>query len=120
LRIERLSQRPDLIDAQLGLQWNDASVPALTPGERIGLGDVRVDLAGRGAVITGPVRNAGGEVEIDGQVVLAAAGTMQLTATLRPRASDRERAERVANALATIAAPDGRGGYTLSLKGSWR
>ena len=120
LRVERLLQQPDLIDAQLSLQWDDASVPALPPGERIALGDVRVELAGRGAVITGPVRNAGGEVEINGQAGLAAAGTLQLTATLRPRSSDRDRAERIASALAAIGSPDGQGGYTVSLKGSWR
>jgi len=120
LRVERFMQRPDLLDAQLSVQWNDASVPAFPPDERIALGDVRVDLAGRGAVVTGPVRNTGGEVEITGQVGIAATGTLQLTATLRPRSGDRDRAERIANALAAIGAPDGQGGYTLSVKGSWR
>jgi general secretion pathway protein N len=120
LRVERFLQRPDLLDAQLSLQWSNASVPAFPPDERIALGDVRVDLAGRGAVITGPVRNTGGEVEITGQAGIAAAGTLQLTATVRPRSGERDRAERIANALAAIGAPDGQGGYTLSLKGSWR
>jgi general secretion pathway protein N len=120
LRVERFVHRPDELDAQLSLQWNNATVPAFPPDERIALGDVRVDVAGRGAVVTGPVRNTGGEVEITGQAGVAAAGTLQLTATLRPRVSDRERAERIATALAAIGAPDGQGGYTLNLKGYWR
>jgi hypothetical protein len=79
----------------------------------------RPDL-GRGAVITGTVRNTGGEVELVGQVGVGAAGTLQLTATLRPRSNDRERAEQIAASLAAIGSRDGQGGYTVNLKGSWR
>jgi hypothetical protein len=120
LHVETLVQDPALIETQTTLRWSGASVPGLPFDPRIVLGDLRVELTGRGAEISGPLRNDGGEVEISGQVRVAASGTVRLDATVRPRGTAQERAERIAAALATLGAPDGQGGYRMSWAGTWR
>jgi hypothetical protein len=120
LHVERLVQLPDVLDAQLSAEWRDGSVPGALVDAPISLGDVRIALNGRGAAINGPLRNSGGEVEIDGQLDVGAAGTARLDATVRPRGSDRERADRIAMALAALGVPDGRGGYRVTWTGAWR
>jgi general secretion pathway protein N len=123
VQVDHLLWRGDALDAQLSVQWRDASVPG-PPGPRadvrIALGEVRIDLTGRGSELTGPVRNIGGEVEINGQVSVAAAGASSLEATLRPRSSDRERTDAVTAALSTLGLPDGQGGYRVRWSGAWR
>jgi general secretion pathway protein N len=120
LQVPRLTWQGNALDGQLTLQWKDASVPGPGTDARIALGDVRIDLSGRGAELSGPVRNGGGDVEITGQLTLTAAGATQLEVALRPRPGDRERAEAVAAALSTIAAADGQGGYRIRWAGAWR
>ncbi|HEX9276054.1 MAG TPA: type II secretion system protein N [Casimicrobiaceae bacterium] len=120
LHVERLVQLPEVLDAQLSAEWRDGSLPGLLIDAPISLGDVRIALNGRGIAINGPLRNSGGEVEIDGQLDVGAAGTAGLDATVRPRGNDRERADRIAIALAALGTPDGRGGYRVIWKGTWR
>lgn len=120
LHVERLVRLPDVLDGQLSGEWRDGSVRGSSADAPIFLGDVRIALNGRGAEINGPLRNSGGDVEIDGQVAAGAAGTVRLDATVRPRSSDRERADRIAVALAALGAPDGRGGYRVAWTGAWR
>jgi hypothetical protein len=113
--IERLVQTPDAIDAQLTLQWRDASVPGLRPGERIALGEIRLDVDGRGPEIAGALSNRGGDVEITGRVAVTAALASRLDATVRPRDGiDRDRADAVAAAFSFLGAADGQGGYRLA------
>ena len=120
LHVERLVQLPSLLDAQLSGEWRGGSVPGSSADAPISLGDVRIALNGRGAVVNGPLHNSGGDVEIDGQVEIGAAGTARLDATVRPRSSDRERADRIAVALGALGASDGRGGYRITWTGAWR
>ena len=113
--IERLVQTPDAIDAQLALQWRDASLPSLRPGERIALGEIRLEVDGRGPEIAGALSNRGGDVEIAGRVVVSAALAPRLDASVRPREGiDRDRADAVAAALSFIGTADGQGGYRLA------
>jgi general secretion pathway protein N len=120
LQVAHLAWLGQALDGQLSVQWRDASVPGPRADAPIALGDVRIDLSGRGAELSGPVRNSGGDVEMSGQLVLAAAGAASLELTLRPRPGDRERAEAIAAALSTLAPDDGRGGYRLRWTGAWR
>jgi general secretion pathway protein N len=120
LHVERFVQLPDALDVQLSGEWRDGSVRGSSADATISLGDVRIALNGRGAEINGPLRNSGGDVEIDGQVAVGAAGTARLDATVRPRSSDRERADRIAVALMALGTPDGRGGYRVTWTGAWR
>jgi general secretion pathway protein N len=120
LRVERLVRLPDVLDGQLSGEWRDGSVRGSSADTPLSLGDVRIALNGRGAEINGPLRNSGGDVEIDGQVAVGAAGTVRLDATVRPRSSDRERSDRIAVALAALGPPDGRGGYRVTWTGAWR
>jgi general secretion pathway protein N len=113
--VERLVHTPEAIDAQLALQWRDASLPGLRPGERIALGEVRLDLDGRGPEIAGSLSNRGGDVEITGQVVVSAALAPKVDATVRPRPGiDRDRADAIGSALSLIGSTDGQGGYRLN------
>ena len=120
LHVERLVQLPDVLDAQLSAEWRDGTIRGSSADAPISVGDVRIALNGRGAEINGPLRNTGGDVEIDGQVAVGAAGTVRLDATVRPRNSERERADRIAVALAALGTPDGRGGYRVTWRGAWR
>jgi general secretion pathway protein N len=123
VQVEHLVWSNNALDAQLNVQWRDASVPG-PPGPRadarIALGDVRIDLNGRGSELAGPVSNSGGDVEISGQLAVAAAGASSLDATLRPRGGGRERADAVTAALSTLGVPDGQGGYHVRWSGAWR
>jgi len=120
LHVERLVQLPEVIEARLSAEWRDASIPGSLIDAPISLGDVRIALNGRGTAVNGPLRNSGGDVEIDGQLDVGAAGTARLEATLRPRARDRERADRIAMTLAALGSPDGQGGYRVIWAGTWR
>lgn len=120
VHVNHLTWVAGALDGQLTLQWRDASLPGPRADTRIGLGDVRIDLSGRGVELSGPVRNTGGDVEINGQLALTAAGATSLDATLRPRGADRERADRVTAALSTLGAPDAEGGYHVHWSGAWR
>ncbi len=120
LHVDHLAQLADALDAQLTLQWADASVPGLRPDTRIALGTVSVALNGRGAELAGPLRNSGGDVDISGQLSVAATGATRLDATLRPRATTRERADMITAALSTLGAADGEGGYRVNWSGAWR
>ena len=113
--VERLVQTRAALDAQLALQWRDASLPGPRPGSRIALGDVRLDADGTGPEVIATLSNRGGDVEISGQVVLKAANSPTIDATVRTRPGiDRDRAEAVVAALALIGSPDGQGGYRLA------
>jgi general secretion pathway protein N len=117
--VERFDRTSQGIDADLSVQWLDASLPSLRPGLRIALGDVRLELRGGGAETGGTLSNRGGDVDIAGRVALTAALTPRIDATVRPRSGlDRDRAEAVATALSLIGASDGRGGYRIAWSGS--
>ncbi len=119
VHVERFVQTPDTIDADLALQWQGASLPALRPGVRIALGDVRLDLRGTGAEIGGALSNRGGDVEIAGRVAVSFRLVPRVDATIRPRAGiDRDRSEAIATALSLIGAPDGQGGYRVAWSAS--
>jgi general secretion pathway protein N len=114
-RVERLVHTPDTIDAQITLQWRDASLPGARPGSRIALGEVQLQIDGRGPEIAGALSNRGGDVDIAGRVALSAALAPRLEATVRPREGiDRDRADGVAAALSLIGSADGQGGYRLA------
>jgi hypothetical protein len=113
--VEQLVQTPAALDAQLTLQWRDASLPGPLPGSRIALGDVRLDANGGGPEVIATLSNRGGDVELSGQVALRAVGSPAIDATVRIRPGiDRDRAEAVAAALALIGSSDGHGGYRLA------
>ena len=117
--VERFERTSQAIDADLSLQWLDASLPSLRPGLRIALGDVQLELRGNGAEASGALSNRGGDVDIAGRVAISAALAPRVEATVRPRAGlDRDRAEAIATALPLIAASDGRGGYRIAWSGS--
>jgi general secretion pathway protein N len=116
--VERFVQTPQAIDADLSLQWRDASLPSLRPGLRIALGDIQADLRGSGGEAAGALANRGGDVDIAGRISVSAALAPRIDATVRPRAGlDRDRAEAIATALSLIGAPDGQGGYRLAWSG---
>jgi hypothetical protein len=117
--IDRFVQTPQTIDAELSLQWRDATLPSLRPGLRIALGDIQADLRGSGAEAAGPLANRGGDVDIAGRIAVSAALAPRIDATVRPRAGlDRDRAEAIATVLSLIGAPDGQGGYRVAWAGS--
>ena len=120
LHVERLVQLPEVLEARLSAEWRDGSIPGSLINVPISLGDVSLALDGRGTAINGTLRNSGGDVEIDGQLDLGAAGTARLDATVRPRGSDRASADRIAMALAALGTPDGRDGYRVIWTGTWR
>jgi general secretion pathway protein N len=118
VNVDHLVWVGNALDAQLTVHWRDASLPGPRADARLALGDVRIDLSGRGSELSGPVRNAGGDVEITGQLAVAAAGTASVEVVLRPRGG--ERADPVTATLSTLGVPDGQGGYQVHWSGAWR
>jgi hypothetical protein len=103
------------LDAQLTVQWRDASLPGPRAGSRIALGNIRLDADGTGPEVIATLSNRGGDVDISGQVALRAADSPAINATVRTRPGiERERAEAVATVLALIGTSDGLGGYRLA------
>ena len=112
--VVRFVQTPGVIEADVALHWQDASLPAPAPGVRIGLGDVRLELRGNGPEVGGPLSNNGGDVEIAGRVTLSAALMPKIDATIRPRAAvDRDRADAIGASLSLVGSRDGQGGYRV-------
>ena len=119
VRVERFTQTPETIDADLALQWTDASLPSLRPGLRMALGDMRLDLRGSGSEVGGALSNRGGDVEIAGRAAVSYRLAPRIDATIRPRAGiDRDRTEAIVTALSLIGVPDGQGGYRIAWSGS--
>jgi hypothetical protein len=113
--IEQFIRTPDAVDADLVLQWQDASLPAPVPGVRIALGDIRLDLRGSGSEVGGPVSNRGGDVDVAGRATLSAAAAATFDAILRLRPGiDRDRADAITTALSLIGTPDGQGGFRIA------
>jgi hypothetical protein len=121
IRVDRLVRDADAIDVQLALQWRDASISGPGTPSRIALGDIQVEMSGRGAEVSGPIANRGGEVEIDGKVTASANGRTRLEANIRPRPGiDKAHADAIAKALSTVGIPDAQGGYRVAWSGGTR
>jgi hypothetical protein len=115
IHVDRFIRDDETFDIALAAQWRNASLPALGPFARVMLGDVSVEMSGRGREVSGPLTNTGGEVEIAGTVTAVAGATPRVEASLRPRAGiDRDRAATLAAALSTLGQPDARGGYRIA------
>ena len=118
VQVDHLLWLGDALDAQLTAHWLDASLSGLGPDQRLAFGDLRCDLSGRGSELSGPVRNAGGDVEVTGQVKVAAAGASSVEVVVRARSG--ERADAVNAALSMLGVPDPQGAYHLRWSGVWR
>lgn len=114
IHVDRLIRDDDALDLALAAQWRNASLPALGPFPRVMLGDVHVEMSGRGREVAGPLTNTGGEVEIDGTVTAVAGGAPRVEASIRPRAGiDRDRASALALALSALGPVDAEGRVRL-------
>jgi len=121
IRIDRLVRDTDAIDVQLALQWRDASIAGLGSAPPMALGDIQAELSGRGAEVSGPITNRGGEVELAGKATASASGSTRLEANIRPRPGiDKAHADAIAKTLAAVAVPDGQGGYRIVWSGRAR
>ena len=121
IRIDRLVRDTDALDVQLALQWSDASVAAPGIVPRMALGDIQAELSGRGAEVSGPITNRGGEVELSGKATASASGSTRLEADIRPRPGiDKAHSDAIAKALAAVGVPDGQGGYRVVWSGRTR
>jgi|SRR5215470_2584421 len=114
---ERFARGPDALDAQLSVQWSNASVPGQR-ADRIALGDVRAELSGIGHEVPGTVMNSGGEVAIQGTIGASADGSTRVDVAVTPREGiARERAAAIAATLGLVGSSDGKGGYRLAWAG---
>ena len=121
LHVDRFVRGADALDAQVAVQWSNASVPGQGADLRIALGDVQGELSGIGREVPGTIENSGGEVEIRGTVGAAANGSMRVDLAVRPREGvARDRAAAIAATLGLIGTPDGRGGYRVAWEGRVR
>lgn len=99
------SQRRGTIDAD----WSGARVQA--GALRVDLGTVTMRLAAQGATISGPVASKGGDVAVEGTLVLL---DERLDANLRLTPTATASAE-LRNALASLGPADGRGTVALRI-----
>jgi general secretion pathway protein N len=114
VQVNTLSKNGDQLDGRFTARWQNASLPGPRPEARIGLGDVRVDVAGTGAELPGTVGNVGGDVELSGTVALSTTAA-RISAVVRPRAGvDSERSQAIEAALRVVGQPDGSGGFRVA------
>jgi hypothetical protein len=118
LRVDRFVHGADALDAQVALQWSNASLPGQRPDLRIALGDVHAELSGQGREVPGTIENSGGDVDIRGTLRASANGSARVDLDVRPRPGiARDRADAIATALGLIGSPDGQGGYRVAWAG---
>lgn len=104
--------------AQITADWRGADLPGPRPSTRIALGDIRLEVAGDGPELPGTLRNSGGDVEINGSVVVRPAGALSVDATIKPRAGlAADDASALTSLLGSIGSPDGQGGYRVAWSG---
>jgi general secretion pathway protein N len=111
-----LASRDGRIEGELGVRWDGAtlSVSGLTQSPALALGDVRFDATGQADTLTGPLRNVGGDVELNGVASTSLGGRSRVDLTLTPRAGlDPERANALRSALSAVAQPDATGSYRI-------
>jgi general secretion pathway protein N len=115
VRADAFTLRRGVFDGGFVARWQGASLPGPRPEVRVALGEVRLDSVGNGGEIKGVLSNVGGDIEIDGTVVLTASGAARAETRLKPRAGvDAERSKAIVAALSMIGAADGSGGFRVA------
>ena len=99
-----LDWTPASMRGDFSVDWRGAAL--LPTGMRpIVLGDVTAKLAGDGTRLAGPVSSRGGDLDVSGNVALAATGAATVSLLLTPRNADAE----LARALGAIGTVEGSG-----------
>ena len=96
-------------------KWRDARIASGDNAADLGT----VDLVGspQSAGIAGRLTNTGGDMRVDGNVMLAPGGGATVDATLTPASNA---PPRIAGALAALGTPDASGGVRIAWRGSLR
>jgi hypothetical protein len=114
LEASDLARHDDRLEGRADLRWKDASLPGLQGGTPLSLGELRIAAAGSGTEIPATLSNSGGEVDVSGSLVLSTRALPKVDARVRPRAGlPAERAQAIGQALSSIGAADGTGGYHI-------
>jgi hypothetical protein len=101
----RLDWAPPASSGDAQLVWRDARLTVLS-GTPVDLGVVSTALTAAGDRLTGSVTNAGGDLDVRGDVGLAASGAVNASLLLTPRRADNAG---LARALAAIGKAEGNG-----------
>jgi len=114
VQVDTLTRNGDQLDGRFSARWQNASLPGPRPDARVGLGDLRVDVAGSGPELPGTIVNAGGDVELNGTVAVSTS-LARINAVVRPRTGlDSERSQAIEAALRMVGQPDGSGGFRVA------
>jgi hypothetical protein len=115
VRADTFAMRRGVFEGAFTARWQGASLPGPRPEVRVALGEVRLDGVGDGGEIKGALSNVGGDIEINGTLVLAATGAARAEARMRPRAGvDAERSKAIVAALSMIGSADDSGGFRVA------
>ena len=95
---------PTAASAPISAHWHDARI-GLAGGENVGLGEVAATLRLVNGRLTGPLRNTGGEVGLDGEITITSNGGGMVRGIVTPRRANDPRLA----ALQAIGTPEGKG-----------
>jgi len=102
-------------DGGMNARWRNAR---LVIGESVAdLGNVELALSSRTGQLSGRLTNIGGDVKIDGNLVVAGGGATTVDATIAPAASA---PANVTHALAALGTPDANGAVRIAWRGNLR
>jgi len=116
LTIPALEWSPPGSHGEARVVWRGAQIAGASEGASMDLGTVTTTITASGDRLSGPIANAGGNVDIRGDIAARAGGDVAITATLTPRRADDAA---LARALAAIGTPDGEG-WRVSWRAAWR
>jgi general secretion pathway protein N len=103
--IPRLDWAPPANSGDARVVWRDARLSVLS-GTPVDLGEVTAMVTASGDRLNAAVSNAGGDLDVRGEVGIAANGMPRASLLLTPRRPDNQA---LARALAAVGTPDGAG-----------
>ena len=96
-------------------RWQGASLVGPGSAIAIALGDMRLEAIGNGGELKGALSNTGGEIEINGTLILAVTGASRAEARLKPRGGiDPARSNAIAAALSMLGSADSSGAFRVA------
>jgi hypothetical protein len=101
----QLDWTPGALGGNVKVSWRNARL-MLPPFPPVDLGELTADLASTGNRLAGPIRNAGGDLDIRGDASIGVDRSAAVNVTLTPRRADDAA---LTNVLAAFGQPDGAG-----------
>ena len=115
VQIDAFAMRRGMFEGGFLARWQGASLVGPSSAIAIALGDMRLEAIGNGSELKGALSNAGGEIEVNGTLILSATGAARAEARLKPREGvDPARSNAIAAALSLLGSMDSSGAFRVT------